>query len=374
MTASERDRARQQLYMAHYQRTQTTTVDAFRARLRARQYAPTWSSVVDPQTGARLHGCEHYARKCKIRAACCGVWVGCRHCHDMPALAAGHLLDRFAVREVLCMLCGRVQPAGAACANAACGVRFARYYCERCNFYDDDPKKDIYHCEKCDICRLGKAEDFFHCDTCNACVQAGAGSGEHRCLAGSLDGDCPVCAGGLRASTTPVVFVQCGHAMHLACFDEYVRHRHVCPLCSAALTDLRPWFDEIEREVAAQALPDEFEGRRLEVLCHDCDRRSVTPFHFTYYKCQLCRGYNTRVIKERERGEEVRVLPVARGRTDRTEGTGEPTLVGTVQVSVEQNSEERERNGQHGGEAAFEIGPQAAEASGQSNGDASESL
>lgn len=110
--------------------------------------------------------------------------------------------------------------------------------------------------------------------------------------------------------------------MHLTCFDQYTQHRYVCPLCSKALTDLRPVFDEIEREVAAQPVPKEFEGRRLEVVCNDCDRRSVTPFHFMHYKCQLCAGYNTRVVTERPHGEAVSVLPVPAGRGVTAAGAG----------------------------------------------------
>uniref|UniRef100_A0A0D9VPI0 CHY-type domain-containing protein n=1 Tax=Leersia perrieri TaxID=77586 RepID=A0A0D9VPI0_9ORYZ len=28
------------------------------------------------------YGCEHYRRKCKIRAPCCGEIFDCRHCHN----------------------------------------------------------------------------------------------------------------------------------------------------------------------------------------------------------------------------------------------------------------------------------------------------
>ncbi|KAF4660225.1 hypothetical protein FOL47_007254 [Perkinsus chesapeaki] len=36
-------------------------------------------------------GCEHYKRRCKILAPCCGEWFWCRHCHNE---AKGHLAPR----------------------------------------------------------------------------------------------------------------------------------------------------------------------------------------------------------------------------------------------------------------------------------------
>ncbi len=219
-------------------------------------------------------------------------------------------MDRYAVAEIMCMLCRTVQAVGRRCTNAECGVEFARYFCARCKFYDGTPGKEIYHCDRCDTCRVGNAAGagFFHCDRCNACMDAAGGRGEHQCLKGSLDGNCPICGGCLRTSTTPVVFVRCGHAMHLACFEEYTGRHYVCPLCSKALTDMRPYYEEIDGMVAAQELPEEYREKKLEVLCHDCEKRSVTQYHFAYHKCQECNGYNTRVIAERAAGEVVRVL------------------------------------------------------------------
>lgn len=38
-----------------------------------------------------IMGCSHYARKCKLYAACCDSYVSCRFCHDE---ASDHNLDR----------------------------------------------------------------------------------------------------------------------------------------------------------------------------------------------------------------------------------------------------------------------------------------
>ena len=134
-------------------------------------------------------GCEHYQRRCRIVAPCCNEVFWCRHCHNaakyddepvyrtsidaaafMPVpqdITRRHLLDRKAIREVVCAVCNVRQAVGSHCVN--CGVLFARYFCAECKFYDDDTSKQQFHCEQCGICRVGGRQNFFHCDTCNCC-------------------------------------------------------------------------------------------------------------------------------------------------------------------------------------------------------------
>jgi len=84
--------------------------------------------------------------------------------------AKRHELDRAAVRELECALCGLRQPVGASC--AACGVGFGAYACLRCCFFDDDLRKQQFHCDACGICRVGGRANFFHCATCGCCYAA----------------------------------------------------------------------------------------------------------------------------------------------------------------------------------------------------------
>jgi zinc finger-like protein len=72
----------------------------------------------------------------------------CRLCHDE---ASDHRLDRYAVSEMACMLCGTRQPVGGSCAN--CGESMAGYYCGICHLFDNEPGRDIYHCPFCNVCR-----------------------------------------------------------------------------------------------------------------------------------------------------------------------------------------------------------------------------
>jgi len=238
-------------------------------------------------------GCEHYARKCKLEAACCRRLYCCRFCHDN---AEDHSIDRFATENVWCMVCSSLQPVGRSCGG--CGVEFAKYFCEVCRFFDDNPAKKIYHCEKCGICRVGEGVgiDNVHCDKCNACVAIDSVS-RHHCLERSLEVNCPICSGFLFTSVLPVVFMRCGHTMHTHCFEEYTKTSYTCPLCSKALSDMSNFYARLDEVLANERLPEEYANRRSHILCNDCGRKSNAQFHFMYHKCDNCSGYNTRVLQ-----------------------------------------------------------------------------
>jgi len=139
------------------------------------------------RTSVMNYGCQHYRRKCKLVAPCCGEVFWCRHCHNeakhdnlevsfisFPVITSvhqdesgKHVLDRKAVTEVVCALCNIRQPIGSHC--QICGVPFGQYYCPECRFFDDDISKEHFHCEKCGICRVGGRQNYFHCETCNCC-------------------------------------------------------------------------------------------------------------------------------------------------------------------------------------------------------------
>ncbi|CAI0626929.1 unnamed protein product [Linum tenue] len=65
--------------------------------------------------GKMGYGCEHYRRRCKIRAPCCNEIFSCRHCHNEAASMLKnpcdhHELDRYDVKQVVCEVCDTEQP------------------------------------------------------------------------------------------------------------------------------------------------------------------------------------------------------------------------------------------------------------------------
>lgn len=236
-------------------------------------------------------GCKHYRSGVRLQAPCCGGWFVCRFCHDE---AADHGLERFRVRRMLCMACGATGDAAQDC--AACGVRLAAHYCSRCALWDDEPGRAIFHCDQCGICRRGRREDYVHCAKCVGCVDA-AHSAEHKCLEDSLRSACPICSEDLFATTTPVIFMPCGHAIHYLCHQEHTRSSYQCPICLKSIADVRSLFRRIDEMMAEQRMPDEYARVRSHILCNDCERRSVAPFHFVYHCCAHCRSYNTKLLR-----------------------------------------------------------------------------
>lgn len=113
---------------------------------------------------------------------------------------------RSETKNMKCMLCGTLQPAAQNCRE--CKQVLARYYCDLCKLWDDDPNKASYHCDKCGLCRSGRGlgDDYFHCDTCNVCLSINM-KDNHRCIERSLDNDCPICGEYLFTSTTRSYFM-----------------------------------------------------------------------------------------------------------------------------------------------------------------------
>ncbi len=81
-----------------------------------------------------------------------------------------------------------------------CGLEFGKYFCSKCNLFDNDVTKQQFHCEACGICRKGGRENFFHCPTCNCCLPTHL-KGEHKCIPNLLNSDCPICMQDMLNST-----------------------------------------------------------------------------------------------------------------------------------------------------------------------------
>lgn len=203
--------------------------------------------------GGLVLGCEHYARGCKLRHPATGQLFTCRLCCEEVRAANKYsdetlpVLDRQAVTEILCMQCGALQPAGSKCVNIDCQYHtkpFAKHFCSICHLYDNDENKKIYHCPYCNVCRKGEGlgVDFRHCMRCNACIGVSEYD-THVCIPQRLQGNCPICHDSMFESTEPLRGMQCGHVMHLSCFNQYASRcsfmRISCPLCKKVFDNMR---------------------------------------------------------------------------------------------------------------------------------------
>ncbi|CUS07246.1 unnamed protein product [Tuber aestivum] len=245
------------------------------------------------ESGVLELGCSHYRRGVKLQCSTCGKWYTCRFCHDEDQ---DHNLIRRETKNMLCMHCGRAQPAQQDCRH--CGVRSSRYYCDKCKLWDDDPDKSIYHCNDCGICRIGKGlgKDFFHCKKCGVCMSISL-EGEHRCIERSTECDCPICGEYMFTSTQTVVFMTCGHSIHQRCYYEHMRTSYRCPTCARTIINMESQFRALDLEIETQPLPEPYKNWRCLIGCNDCSAKSNVPFHFLGLKCENCKSYNTNQIR-----------------------------------------------------------------------------
>ena len=247
---------------------------------------------------AQVGGCKHYKRNCRIVAPCCDIVYPCRLCHNDNQ---AHEIDRKKIVLVECTSCSSDrQLTSANCSS--CGILFAKYYCDVCKLWDDDGLvKNIYHCEGCGICRIGPKDKYFHCDTCCACYPLSL-RGNHRCINGSMQNNCPICLEDMFSSRKPVVVLKCGHNIHSHCHQVMSRLDLLpsirCPTCSKTTAEdpERVW-KEIENVLAQNPMPEEIRDQKIAIQCNDCHGKSTeVALNYIAMKCEHCGSYNTQRI------------------------------------------------------------------------------
>ncbi|GMJ02037.1 MYB30-Interacting E3 Ligase 1 [Hibiscus trionum] len=249
--------------------------------------------------GKMGYGCQHYRRRCKIRAPCCNEVFSCRHCHNeavnlLSSPFDRHELVRQDVKQVICSVCDTEQPVAQVCSN--CGVNMGEYFCKICNFFDDDTEKGQFHCHDCGICRVGGRENFFHCKKCGSCYSV-ALRDNHKCVENSMQHHCPICYEYLFDSLKDTTVMKCGHTMHCECYHEMIkRHKYCCPICSKSAIDMSRTWKRIDEEIEATLMPEDYRYKKVWILCNDCNDTTEVYFHVIGQKCSHCKSYNTRTI------------------------------------------------------------------------------
>ncbi|KAK6940925.1 RCHY1, zinc-ribbon [Dillenia turbinata] len=285
-----------------------------------------------PDFGKLEFGCEHYRRRCKIRAPCCNQIFSCRHCHNeatslLRDAKERHELVRHDVRHVICAVCNTEQEVAQACSN--CGVTMGEYFCGVCKFYDDDTTKQQFHCDDCGICRLvldkfltsiyelgdvktsstaGNVFSIFF-SVVNSCKSTGSCYSvdlldNHLCVENSMKNCCPICYEYLFDSVKVTTIMKCGHTMHRDCYAEMAnQNQYRCPICSKSVINMSRTWQRLDDEIAGAIMPEEYRYE-VSILCNDCNDTSRVPFHIFGHKCSHCRSYNTRVTERPNQAEQ----------------------------------------------------------------------
>ena len=252
--------------------------------------------MTDLPPGTPLESCKHYKRKCKIVAPCCDKVFPCRLCHNE---LQHHEIERKNISEVICLVCGPDSRQQQSESCRICGTRFAEYYCGICKLWDDEGlKKNIYHCEGCGICRIGPRDKYFHCEKCCACYPSSL-RGNHVCINGAMQNNCPICLEDMFSSRRPVVILKCGHNIHAHCqrvmnqMDLLQSIR--CPTCSKTVAeDPSQIWEQLENHIELHPMPEEIRGIKVTIHCNDCQTKSPDVFlNLIAMQCSHCGGYNT---------------------------------------------------------------------------------
>lgn len=118
-------------------------------------------------------------------------------------------------------------------------------------------------------------------------------SNNHKCIERAVDSDCPICNEYLFNSPKSVTFMQCGHSIHLLCFEELKKTAYRCPLCNKSCVNMEYRFRQIDMEILRQPMPPDYADARAVISCNDCCAKSQTAFHWLGLKCAVCSSYNT---------------------------------------------------------------------------------
>lgn len=236
---------------------------------------------------AGVKECSHYVRHCDLVCPACSEAAPCRLCH---AESSSHELDRFAVALLECRECRHRQPKAKECAQ--CGISFGKYACLECSLFDDVDRGQ-FHCTGCHLCRVGGRDNFRHCDRCGYCMALAQYDG-HQCLAEASSRPCPVCLEDIHSSRTVPQVLKCRHMLHDNCFKDMAKKGiFACPVCGKTMFDMTKEWRKLDRLVRETPMPACYRGVFCTVLCKDCNKECITPFHIEALKCKLCGSYNT---------------------------------------------------------------------------------
>lgn len=107
----------------------------------------------------------------------------------------------------------------------------------------------------------------------------------HRCIERSTDCDCPICGDYMFTSPLTVVFMQCGHSIHLTCYYAHMQSSYKCPICSRSIINMEVQFRKLDQSIESQPMPPQFQDTKALVYCNDCRAKSSVQYHWLGLKC-----------------------------------------------------------------------------------------
>ncbi|KAK6930115.1 Zinc finger, RING-type [Dillenia turbinata] len=234
--------------------------------------------------GKMGYGCQHYRRRCKIRAPCCNEIFSCRHCHNEFTSTLKNPFDRHElvrrdVKRVICSVCDTEQSLRSVLTVAS---TWGNIFVKFASFMMTILIKGSFT-----VMTVGYA---------GSCYSVGL-QDNHLCVENSMRHHCPICYEYLFDSLKDTTVMKCGHTMHRECYNEMIKHdKYCCPICSKSVVDMSRTWKRIDEEIEATLMPEDYRNKKVWILCNDCNDTTEVFFHIIGQKCSHCNSYNTRTI------------------------------------------------------------------------------
>ncbi|KOM41920.1 hypothetical protein LR48_Vigan04g211800 [Vigna angularis] len=270
------------------------------------------------ERGYMEYGCQHYRRRCRIRAPCCNEIFNCRHCHNEAKNNINieqkhrHDIPRHQVKQVICSLCETEQEVS---------LDFlAIFQYNLPQWFSKTVLSVVFVWASTSVGRVSslmmmylrsniiavavefaELEDVKMSSTATnvvSCCYPTQMKNSHPCVEGAMHHDCPVCFEYLFESVNDVLVLPCGHTIHKSCLNEMREHfQYACPLCSKSVCDMSMIWEKFDMEIAATPMPEAYRNKMIWILCNDCTKTSHVQYHLVAQKCLNCKSYNTRQIR-----------------------------------------------------------------------------
>ena len=240
-------------------------------------------------THTQLKKCPHKNTKCEFISPCCGMKFKCSKCHNMHFECHKiknniHCIDMTKINNIVCDICETIQPISNKCIT--CNITFSTYYCDVCKVFGDT--KNNFHCDKCKFCVVGNKNDFAHCDKCECCIEKRIIK-THKCVPDRLNALCTICMDSLKNGDS-VFLMKCGHTIHNQCYDAHIKTSYKCPECSKTIKDMTTEFKYLDCRINNEPMMSQ---KSVNIVCNDCNKKSITKYHYVGLKCIECNSYNT---------------------------------------------------------------------------------
>ncbi|PJF20036.1 MutS family protein MSH5 [Paramicrosporidium saccamoebae] len=214
---------------------------------------PSFHTNGQDADGQKNLGCRHYRCNCKFRSECCEAWYTCRLCHDEKEdhsidRRADRAIDQWRTISVAFVISGTMIQR-----NPFSTVKNAR-------FVEKGSERTLYT------------------------------------VTDALDASAPPIT-----QITNVWMGPCRAAVRFVgriCSPQLQRFS----LCPAAMRSIFCAITStqgilINEMMESQQMPEEYTRVKSQILCNDCEKKSVAKFHFVYHRCEHCSSYNTKLLR-----------------------------------------------------------------------------